>query len=521
MRKATNPGQFEQPDVDLNFAKTGDLMIWPGKMHVGSDKQVEKNAAFSVAGDVCITGSYSRPSDERLKCNIHTIDKAQAIERMKQYDLVVYDYKPEIAEAWNLDERSKTRAGVIAQQLREVYPEAVATNGEFLTIDENRLFFDNMVVTQELWNLTQELDKKIVDNVDELQKRIKFLMRKKELIGSLASGLSETTSGFGDSKSYISISQPSLYDPKEKRRPKKQCHNPSCHRNEPLCNSKFTQGTIVALVVIMAACLLAMSALYILDWHNRNNNAFSVYELASHPKPKTENNEDLGFMIETAWVPGSQPGVDPLMGVCRQSECQRYCCIDPYKNKADELKFDDSDGNVALATHQQVFDKRSVPSNGFNSEKVSIEILNMNVTLGDNYCISCNKQRGRFNYYIPISSYMPTIPLHIRINVPRGKIVNNCGYLSLFLTKSCQTQKDESVASHQTSTPYATQISENVFEISAGSFMQSAYRFRVGYTTEACYSQGVFDEFNLVFYRKCGTSKSPQNNHAISSFVKE
>ena len=65
---------------------------------------------------------------------------------------------------------------MIAQQLQQYYPEAVLDNGDFLTIDENRLFYDNMVVTKELMQLTHDLDRKIVDNVDELQKRIKCVI---------------------------------------------------------------------------------------------------------------------------------------------------------------------------------------------------------------------------------------------------------------------------------------------------------------------------------------------------------
>lgn len=51
-------------------------------------------------------------------------------------------------------------------------------------------------------------------------------------------------------------------------------------------------------------------------------------------------------------------------------------------------------------------------------------------------------------------------------------------------------------------------MTENNFELSVGEFIQSAYRFRIGYTTESCNmnedQQGrSFEEYNLVFYRKC------------------
>uniref|UniRef100_A0A915NR25 Myelin gene regulatory factor C-terminal domain-containing protein n=1 Tax=Meloidogyne floridensis TaxID=298350 RepID=A0A915NR25_9BILA len=48
----------------------------------------------------------------------------------------------------------------------------------------------------------------------------------------------------------------------------------------------------------------------------------------------------------------------------------------------------------------------------------------------------------------------------------------------------------------------------NIFEISAGSFLQSAYKFRIGHSTGLCKMEEKqkgrsFDEFNLIFYREC------------------
>ena len=59
------------------------------------------------------------------------------------------------------------------------------------------------------------------------------------------------------------------------------------------------------------------------------------------------------------------------------------------------------------------------------------------------------------------------------------------------------------------------QVTEDIFELSAGTFMQSAYRFRVGYTTESCYESeehlvGTYDEYNIVFYRSCSAPSANQ-----------
>uniref|UniRef100_A0A1I7WGP8 MRF_C2 domain-containing protein n=1 Tax=Heterorhabditis bacteriophora TaxID=37862 RepID=A0A1I7WGP8_HETBA len=56
-------------------------------------------------------------------------------------------------------------------------------------------------------------------------------------------------------------------------------------------------------------------------------------------------------------------------------------------------------------------------------------------------------------------------------------------------------------------------MADDSFELSVGSYMQSAYRFRVGFTTESCFSNedhmhGGLEEYNLIFYRTCAPPSS-------------
>lgn len=45
-----------------------------------------------------------------------------------------------------------------------------------------------------------------------------------------------------------------------------------------------------------------------------------------------------------------------------------------------------------------------------------IDIVNLNVSLDDRFCVegSCKPRAGFFFFYVPISAYMPTIPLHLK-----------------------------------------------------------------------------------------------------------
>lgn len=74
------------------------------------------------------------------------------------------------------------------------------------------------------------------------------------------------------------------------------CRNPGCSRSDASshCSSKLTQGTIVTLVVVMAVCLLSMSALYVLDWHHRNYGIHAIVTPGKAPE-----GEEPGLMKKT------------------------------------------------------------------------------------------------------------------------------------------------------------------------------------------------------------------------------
>ncbi|VDK57957.1 unnamed protein product [Cylicostephanus goldi] len=130
---------------------------------------------------------------------------------------------------------------------------------------------------------------------------------------------------------------------------------------------------------------------------------------------------------------------------------------------------------------------------------VRITIPTLNATIDNRYCIdsrkSCDKKRGRFNMYIPL--------------------INNCGYLADFQHKYCPLQGD-SFKAERLQYPVANQLAHDTFELSVGSYLQSAYRFRVGFTTESCFSSeehlhGGYEEYNLIFYRTCAPPTGSTN----------
>uniref|UniRef100_A0A914RZC5 NDT80 domain-containing protein n=1 Tax=Parascaris equorum TaxID=6256 RepID=A0A914RZC5_PAREQ len=80
--------------------------------------------------------------------------------------------------------------------------------------------------------------------------------------------------------------------------------------------------------------LIAMSTLYVLDWHSRT---FGYHRrqtavIATTASPEKAGN--IGNIIQVnkdLWIPPSQPKAPPLAGVCERKHCQTYCCADRHK----------------------------------------------------------------------------------------------------------------------------------------------------------------------------------------------
>lgn len=518
--RATNPGSFEPPESDASWQRNPHNVLYThGPVVVGGDHQV-KDFRMTVHGDIYATGAVKAPSDRRLKERITHMNPNEALENIQKLHVVNYFYKPEIAEKWGLTEEQRRRTGLIAQELRAVIPDAVNDIGEYMTIDENRVFYETLMATQELCRLTGDLDSKIDDKVEEISQRLARYARIKKLRGSMASNLSGG-GDIGDTKSILSYSRSSLasYSPsyRKEKRERSHCRN-NCNGNrpEPLCSSKITQTTIVTLVFIMAACLLAMSGLYVMDWHNRNfgprhttsgttnGNTENVGNMISNPKPAFPN------------LPMIQPDAPALGGICTANSCHTYCCADRalYETGNPDGQMDaivtlnDLNKNLVARSAPGVENGRGRPlSNG-----LTIRIPSLNTTIDNRYCIerSCSQKRGQFKLYIPVSPYLPTTSMEVIFSIPKGKVINNCGYLADFDHKNCALDNPYGATPGQV--PTATQIDDNIFELSVGMYLQSAYRFRVGYTTESCYHSdlnGGYEEYNLVFYRTCAPPTSP------------
>ncbi|MCP4124718.1 MAG: tail fiber domain-containing protein [Bacteroidetes bacterium] len=115
---------------------------------------------LGVNGDVRSAGSmfatsFTTSSDMNLKTKIKDVPSTES---SKIYDVEVKTYKWK--EEFNSNDKA-TKCGVIAQQLKEVYPEFVYQNGQHLAVDYNSLFGMMLAEMQALSSRVKELEASI------------------------------------------------------------------------------------------------------------------------------------------------------------------------------------------------------------------------------------------------------------------------------------------------------------------------------------------------------------------------
>ncbi|XP_059507989.1 myelin regulatory factor isoform X7 [Stegostoma tigrinum] len=263
--RASNPGQFESDtDVLWQRGQLPDTVFHHGRVGINTDRPDE---ALVVNGNVKVMGSLMHPSDVRAKENIQEVDTTEQLRRITQMRLVQYQYKPEFAATAGIESTSET--GVIAQEVKEILPEAVketgdvvCANGEtienFLVVNKERIFMENVGAVKELCKLTDNLETRI-NELETWSRKLAKLKRLDSMKSTVSGGtLSQTGSHFSRAGS----------GPHKKRHPKvgnKAQSNPTDHG---CLSHRFLQGTIIALVIVMAFSVISMSTLYVLNLRN-------------------------------------------------------------------------------------------------------------------------------------------------------------------------------------------------------------------------------------------------------------
>lgn len=264
--RASNPGQFESDtEVLWQRGQVPDSVYHHGRVGINTDRPDE---ALVIHGNMKVMGSLVHPSDIRAKENVQEVDTTDNLKRISQMRLVQYQYKPEFAATVGIENTAET--GVIAQEVQKILPEAVkeggdvvCTNGEtipnLLVVNKERIFMENVGAVKELCKLTDNLETRI----DELERWSRKLakLRRLDSMKSTVSGGTASQAG-----SYFSRTGSG---PLKKKSTKPGTKTPSA--DQGCISQRFMQGTILALVVVMAFSVISMSVLYVLTLHHRGD----------------------------------------------------------------------------------------------------------------------------------------------------------------------------------------------------------------------------------------------------------
>lgn len=264
--RASNPGQFESDtEVLWQRGQVPDSVYHHGRVGINTDRPDE---ALVIHGNMKVMGSLVHPSDIRAKENVQEVDTTDNLKRISQMRLVQYQYKPEFAETVGIESTAET--GVIAQEVQKILPEAVkeggdvvCANGEtipnLLVVNKERIFMENVGAVKELCKLTDNLETRI----DELERWSRKLakLRRLDSMKSTVSGGTASQAGSYFSRTGSGPLKKKTAKPGSKTSPADQ----GC------ISQRFMQGTILALVVVMAFSVISMSVLYVLTLHHRGD----------------------------------------------------------------------------------------------------------------------------------------------------------------------------------------------------------------------------------------------------------
>ncbi|VVC26071.1 Hypothetical protein CINCED_3A003426 [Cinara cedri] len=257
--QASNPGQFES-DAELCWQRgtTAESIVHTGKVGINTDRPDE---SLVVHGNVKLTGHIIQPSDVRIKQHIQKCDTSEQLRNVQKLNVVHFSYKPEFSSLFGLSLK-ESDTGIIAQEVRDVLPEAVTNAGgialpngivydDFLVVNKDRIFMENVGAVKELSKITSHLEARICE-LERNNKRYSLL--KNNNPGIALSDLTTTT-----------YSNKHNYDATAGKRKTVKLKNVS-----DVCCEQVVQISIITLTVVIASCLVFISGLFFMEHHYRN-----------------------------------------------------------------------------------------------------------------------------------------------------------------------------------------------------------------------------------------------------------
>ena len=228
-----------------------DTIFHSGKVGINTDRPDE---SLVVYGNAKVTGNIMQPSDERAKTNIEEIDTRAQLKNVSNMRIVRYQFKPGFAKQVGINAQELDGTGILAQEVQKILPEAVKQTGDivlpngetienFLVVNKDRIFMENLGAVKELCKVTDNLETRI----DELE-RMNVKLSKFNRFDSIKSVSSSSI--FSRTSTSNTCSSQSGYHNRTCRR----SYHKSCNTTPmpTVCTNRFIQSVTMILVLIMA-----------------------------------------------------------------------------------------------------------------------------------------------------------------------------------------------------------------------------------------------------------------------------
>ncbi|XP_028677744.2 myelin regulatory factor-like protein [Erpetoichthys calabaricus] len=490
--RASNPGQFENDsDMLWHRGQTPDSVICHSRVGINTETPDE---ALVVCGNVKVMGTVMHPSDQRAKHNIQEVDNTEQLRRIAQMRIVEYDYKPEFASKMGIDQTHET--GVIAQEVMELLPSAVKDVGEvtctggekignFLMVDKEKIFMENVGAVKQLCKLTDNLETRI----QELEIWNKHLAKLKRF-GSMKSSMSEKIPSRKVSKG---CPMPAPPQPTLIRAVKEKFKHCSQH--------KLFKATIITLVAIMAFCVITISALYML----------SLVEDESTELGKLTTPDTLTTPVST--LPTGKTSTAPPepwppdISFCNIPPCEAaFCCngsSSHFQRTRKTVRSDSQWTDPQLMRRERQEHSRN-DQDWKNTTLETILIDESQQIIDFQYCMKQQCRAGNYTFVIPISKYIPPkTKVTLVMNSSEALIVYLCNYEGEQLCpgeKPRQTWEESplySLGYHHVWPLWVTISYRSMLHF------RSAVPGRAHCATDRNWAGELFTDYYFHFYRRC------------------
>uniref|UniRef100_A0A8W4FHP5 Myelin regulatory factor like n=2 Tax=Sus scrofa TaxID=9823 RepID=A0A8W4FHP5_PIG len=441
-----------------------------------------------------VMGTIMHPSDSRAKENIQEVDTNEQLRRIAQMRIVEYDYKPEFASAMGINAAHQT--GMIAQEVREILPRAVkeagdvtCENGEtlenFLMVDKDQIFMENVGAVKQLCKLTNNLEERI----EELEIWNRKLARLKRL-SSWKSSASEASS--------ISKFSRALSASSSRRTIPKKANKVYFSGKKQSCPNWVFQTLVTTLIAVMAFCALTIVSLYILSLKDQDrctpilplSNLTSSQEPALPPTaspsaPKTS-------------LATTQPSFQrPEITFCEILLCQEtYCCSiwgaedapsSPVQRQPQEKEPHQRPqaGDSTSFSAREKLTSLDWGSDWIDTTISSIQIMETQQIIDHQYCSRSLK----------CGTTEPLIVFQCKFTLG-----NMCFY---------NKRDDKGMQGYQEVSQEMTQGYQHIWSLPVARFFDSAFHFRVAApdladcSTDPYFAGIFFTDYFFYFYRHC------------------